>query len=202
MARLDFLVEQLWASPLADERLRLAVDEPESPDWRDVESYWLVPHAQRGTLLVPPGHPRVTAASLDEYRSLRPIHVAAAKRAGGLAARARMPASRHRLSLRYAATRRPRWPRRCRSPPSSTCWVRLHSRRRSAYGPETTANRPSRCSRPMVRRWVSPRSAGTRGPTRRSRTRRPSCARSARTRGSRPCRRCWRPVSTPVTPSW
>jgi hypothetical protein len=100
MARLDFLVEQLWASPLADERLRLAVDEPESPDWRDVESYWLVPDAQRATLLVPRGHPRVTAASIDEYRSLRPIHVAAAKRAVGLAARARMPASRHRLSLR------------------------------------------------------------------------------------------------------
>jgi hypothetical protein len=68
---LDTLVEQLWRLPVASGQIRVVLNPAADDEWRDVESYWVLPNASQARLLIPLATPRVTAASLLQYRSLR-----------------------------------------------------------------------------------------------------------------------------------
>lgn len=68
---LDTLVEQLWRLPVASGQIRVVLNPAADDEWRDVESYWVLPNASQARLLIPLATPQVTAASLLQYRALR-----------------------------------------------------------------------------------------------------------------------------------
>ncbi len=68
---LDTLVEQLWSLPVVAGQTRVVLNPSADSEWCEVETYWVLPNAAKARLLVPLTTPRVTAASLLQYRSLR-----------------------------------------------------------------------------------------------------------------------------------
>ncbi|WP_159802386.1 hypothetical protein [Arthrobacter zhaoguopingii] len=94
---LDSLVEQLWREPVATGSVRIVLDPEPDSGWEDAEDYWVVPSAARPTILIPRGHPAVTAAALLSYRGLRPVRVRAARTLLGVPSRFGLPPAPHRL---------------------------------------------------------------------------------------------------------
>ncbi len=71
-ARLGYLVEQLWRTPLEDPHARVVVGSaPAEPGWQAAESYLVLPTAGRANLLIPSGPRAATAGSLLNFRGLR-----------------------------------------------------------------------------------------------------------------------------------
>ena len=100
---LDTLVEQLWRLPVAAGHVRVvlnpAADTSAGTEWRELESYWVLPSASRARLLIPLATPQVTAASLLQYRSLRRGKVNTARILLGSLARLGFRPVLHRLSV-------------------------------------------------------------------------------------------------------
>lgn len=98
-SRLDTLVEQLWCLPVAAGQVRVVLNPSADNEWRELESYWVLPSASRARLLIPLATPRVTAASLLQYRSLRRGKVNTARILLGSLARLGLRPVLHRLSV-------------------------------------------------------------------------------------------------------
>ncbi|KRE78533.1 hypothetical protein [Arthrobacter sp. Soil763] len=96
---LDSLVEQLWHHPVSAGQVRVVLNPAPDDGWREVESYWVLPNASRARLLVPLATPRVTAASLLQYRSLRRGKVNTARILLGSLARLGLRPVQDRLSV-------------------------------------------------------------------------------------------------------
>lgn len=96
---LDALVEQLWRTPVASGGVRVVVNPRTSPEWHDVERYWVLPSAARPQLLIPRGNRAVTAAALLSYRALRPRKIRLGRTGLGLAASCGLPPSMDTLSV-------------------------------------------------------------------------------------------------------
>ena len=92
-------MEQLWRPAVDADAVRVVVDERPPAGWREVESYWLVPNADRASLVLPRAGRRVTAAAAVNYRRLRPPAPQVVRATLGLLARSSLPLSPSRLSI-------------------------------------------------------------------------------------------------------
>ena len=88
---LDYLVEQLWAPALAGGGARVEVDPTPDDEWREVESYWLVPDAAQRQDLGPPRVAPGTCRAVGSYGGLRLRRTRSAKRVAATAGAGRRP---------------------------------------------------------------------------------------------------------------
>ncbi len=105
MRPVDLMIEQLWQPALVEDAVRVEVDAPRRPGWVDAESYWMFPTADRARLLLPRGPRQVTAAAATNYKGMRRPTKNLGRTAMGALARAGLPVSPSRLTVRVREDR-------------------------------------------------------------------------------------------------
>ena len=104
MPALDLLNEQLWG-PVLGESVRVTTDGSDREGWDVVESYWMVPDAQRASLLLPRGPRAMTASAATNYRGMRRPWKSVGRGVIGAAARVGAPLGRDTLTVQVRADR-------------------------------------------------------------------------------------------------